>query len=406
MASRDGIRKLASGRYQVRYMHLGVRHTAPSTFGTIADAKAWLRDELTKVDRGVWVAPKKAQVTFREFAEGWLSSASHLEAKTKDSYRQMLDAWLLPEFGNRTLGSITPTQVRTWHGALPGKIVEKEFLRTHPRKDVTGKNAAAKCYRLLSQIFKLAIKEGALRAANPCTLDGAGKEPERDVYLVSVEEQETVMAAMPEREHLMVLLAGWEALRTGESLGLRRSSFDLDRRTVTVMGTRVTLLDGTVIDKATPKSVSSQRTLGIPPHIFAAVVDHLERFVYPEPDAYVFIGGRDGKPLSRNLFYRHWNQARLKIGQPTLHPHDLRHAAATRFGRVPGVSGAAIMYFAGHSSMKSSERYQHTDVDHNIELVTRMSELYAVGDNVIPIGHDLGTKVDSPPSTGKKEAQK
>lgn len=51
------IRKLQSGRYQARYWHLGKQVPADTTFGTKADARAWLATMETDLLSGRHVDP-------------------------------------------------------------------------------------------------------------------------------------------------------------------------------------------------------------------------------------------------------------------------------------------------------------------------------------------------------------
>ena len=71
-----------SGRYQARYWHLGDTHVAPFTFGTKADALAWLAGAETDIHRGGWAAPKAGKVTLSEYATTWLNGRSDLRRMT------------------------------------------------------------------------------------------------------------------------------------------------------------------------------------------------------------------------------------------------------------------------------------------------------------------------------------
>ena len=53
------IRKLPSGRYQVRYFHLGRRTAADATFPTKSDARAFLSSVETDLKRGQLRRPRQ-----------------------------------------------------------------------------------------------------------------------------------------------------------------------------------------------------------------------------------------------------------------------------------------------------------------------------------------------------------
>jgi hypothetical protein len=70
-----------------------------------------------------------------------------------------------------------------------------------------------------------------------------------------------------------------------------------------------------------PKTEAGVRTLTIPPNVVPAVVDHLERFVAPEPTAWLFSTSA-GAPLSPRNLNRAWDKGRRAAGRPDLHLHD------------------------------------------------------------------------------------
>ncbi|EUA34568.1 integrase domain protein [Mycobacterium xenopi 3993] len=72
------IRKLPSGRYQVRYTGPdGSYVTAPNTFAAKIDAEAWLTDRRREIDANLWNAATatrpRERVTFGDYAAGWLA---------------------------------------------------------------------------------------------------------------------------------------------------------------------------------------------------------------------------------------------------------------------------------------------------------------------------------------------
>ena len=97
MAGRQGrrrfgaIRRLPSGRYQVRYRTADGRYvTAPTTFETKADAGRFLSKIETDMLRGEWADPRLGRTSFNEWADRWLDSTVNLRANTKDGYRSIL----------------------------------------------------------------------------------------------------------------------------------------------------------------------------------------------------------------------------------------------------------------------------------------------------------------------------
>ena len=83
------------------------------SFGRKVDAERWLRDELQKQDRGLWVDPSAGSVGFEAYAEGWFRALT-LKPKTTAGYRSLLDSRILPTLGAVELRRITPDFLRMW----------------------------------------------------------------------------------------------------------------------------------------------------------------------------------------------------------------------------------------------------------------------------------------------------
>jgi excisionase family DNA binding protein len=118
------IRRLPSGRYQVRYRTADGRHvTAPTTFEAKADAGRFLSKIETDMLRGEWADPRLGRTSFNEWADRWLDSTVNLRANTKDGYRSILRRYLRPAFGSYPLARIDVLAVRTWLAKLEAEGV-------------------------------------------------------------------------------------------------------------------------------------------------------------------------------------------------------------------------------------------------------------------------------------------
>ena len=158
------------------------------------------------------------------FAESWLADRP-LKPRTRDLYRRLLDQKILPTLGDMPLRDITQHTVRQWYTTLDPELPTR---RAH-------------AYALLRTILAQRVTEGLL-AANPCHIRGAGSSKRvHKIKPATLGELEAIVAALPDRYGLMVLLASWCALRFGELIELRRKDIDLKagkimvRRAVTVV---------------------------------------------------------------------------------------------------------------------------------------------------------------------------
>ena len=98
----------------------GRRYTAPTTFVTKSEARAWLSLRHAEIIRKAWAPPESIAgpwLTFAGYAEGWLAQRA-LKDRTREHYRKLLDQHLLPAFGPTALAAITPESVRSWHAGF------------------------------------------------------------------------------------------------------------------------------------------------------------------------------------------------------------------------------------------------------------------------------------------------
>lgn len=175
------------------------------TFDTRLDASAWLK-AAGDVERGLWnpeAAPRTKVQTVAGYVRAWLSSRE-LKPRTRMENQALLDAAILPALGGAPLDRVTPTTIRNWYATLDSGTPTR---RAH-------------AYSLLRSIFTTAVSDD-LVPTNPCRIRGAGSaKTKHKPQVASLSELEVIVAAMPARYRMMVLLAAWCGLRFGE-LGRR-----------------------------------------------------------------------------------------------------------------------------------------------------------------------------------------
>jgi integrase len=224
---------------------------------------------------------------------------------------------------------------------------------------------------LLRTILGSAVTEDLI-PSNPCHLRGAGNS--RRVHQIkpaSLAELERIIAELPDRYGLMVLLASWCALRFGELTELRR--YDLDIKAGKIMVRRaVVALHGEMI-VSTPKSSAGLRDVAIPPHLMPAVKQHLNEHAEWGRDGLLFPAPQGGH-LGNGNFYPIWDKARKAAGRPDLRFHDLRHTGAVLAAQT-GATLAELMGRLGHTTPTMAIRYQHVAQDRDTEIARRLSEL-------------------------------
>ncbi len=354
------VEQLPSGRYRAKYRAPdGRRHTGPTTFQTKQDARAWLAMQHADIVRKQWAPPDAApvvKITFASYAQTWLTDRT-LKPRTRDHYQRLLDAQLLPTFGTMVLTSVTPTDVRRWHGAMG---TTTPTLRAH-------------AYGLLRTIMATAVNDELL-AANPVHIVGAGSaKAVHKIRPASLPELEALVTAMPQRYRVMTLLAAWCALRFGELTELRRKDVDLDAGVIRVRR-GVTRVDGGFI-VGTPKSDAGARDVAIPPHLIPALREHMGKSIAGGQNGLLFPStGDPSRHLAPASLYRVFYRAREVAGRPDLRWHDLRHTGAVLAAQT-GASLAELMGRLGHSTPQAAMRYQHAAKGRDAQIASALSAL-------------------------------
>lgn len=388
--------KLASGRYQARYSDpdgrttesgARLRHVAPRTFDARVDAEAWLVDERRLLSSGMWTPPalrlaekRSKPLTMGDYAPGWLAARKvrgrPLADRTRDHYQDLLNRVILPTFAEVPLRNITPEAVGHWYDtAAAGRPTYQ-----------------AHAYSLLRAIMRTAADPTknngrALIPFNPCGIAGGGSSgTKRRIRPATAQEVGIIVANMPERHRLMVLLADGCALRFGELAELRRSDVDVKNATIHVRRGVVRSRSVGVVAK-TPKSEAGIRDVPIPPDILDNVIDHKKHHAAPGIQGLMFPGA-NGKHLSPSVFYGKitqkrrgkpdlqgwgWYEARRVAGRDDLRFHDLRHGALTEAARH-GATLAELMAIGGHSTNQAAMRYQQAASDRLTELARKRAE--------------------------------
>ena len=352
-------RRLPSGRWQVRYYdHAGVRHTAPRTFPSKADANRYLAQVEADLLRGAWTDPRLARITFGAWVERWWPTTADLRPGTRAFYGYLLRRLLLPAFEETALGRIDSMTVRAWLAGL------------HEVGEVTP-TTIAKAYRLLRRILNVAVEAGYL-PRNPAAIKGAGLERAAEMRHVSIPQLHALAEAVPGRYRALVLVAGYGGLRWGELVGLRRRRVDLVGARIHVVE-QVAEVAGKFI-VSPPKTAAGQRVVVLPAVAVTALADHLDDYAAPGPDGLVFPSGR-GTYLQRSNFSRLvWRPAVQRLGLDGLRFHDLRHTAAT-LAAAAGATTKELMERMGHSSPAVALRYQHVMKDRQVTLAAAINGL-------------------------------
>ncbi|MDR2930459.1 MAG: site-specific integrase [Propionibacteriaceae bacterium] len=314
-------------------------------------------------------------ITLAEYAARWLTRRTpKLKPRTLSDFRGYLDRLIIPNLGHMEVKTITRAVIEQWYDRIGVSAITSQPV---PRLQ-------SQTYALLRTIMKAAVQDEIIDKT-PCMIEGgASPAPKRGVTVLTAVEATALADCMPDKRlRLAVLLGARCAMREGEILALRRSDIHINtthpERSTIAISRGVVWVHGQVIE-STPKTDSSVRTMPIPPPIYPEVVHHLATYAQWGTDGLLFPSTIGGITHNRVLG-KAWHRARLAVGRPEFHFHDLRGTGATWL-LESGASVAEVMTWLGHTTVTAAMRYWQASSQ--ARQITLAASLPALAPTVAP----------------------
>lgn len=281
----------------------------------------------------VQVQPEREVQTVREYSETFLSGYTAGNKPSElVSKKQILNAYVLPVFGDRALDQIRQVDV----DAFRAELLEEREVKTV--NNITA---------VLSSLLGYAADNGERPE-----VDLKFALPKEDTELVSVpaDQVDAIVVAACWRYKAAILLAADAGLRIGEVRGLEWGDVNELRKTITV---------ARAIDprnNVTAPKNRKRRTVPTTPRLWQAL-KRLER------KGRQVVGRNDGKGALGYYAMRerlHDIYDAAKVPAPPKPWHCLRHTFCTELARA-GVPVHVIKELAGHAKIETTLRYMHTN---------------------------------------------
>lgn len=334
------IRKKGIGQWQVRYRDPSGTERARN-YRRKTDAEKFLVTVEADKLRGTWTDPRLGKITLSEWLPTWQASRVHLRPSTRVGTESLLRNHVLPYFGTRRLGSVTPTEVQGFVAHLEEKGLAASTIR--------------QAYLLVAGLFSSALASDLI-ARTPCRGIKLPQKSQAEMRFLNAEEVTDVATAIDDQYRALVLTAAYTGCRFGELAGLRVRRLDLLRRSLTVSEALSDVRGQVAL--AAPKTAAARRQVALPKFLSEELVRHLSQWP-PGPDEFVFTAP-EGGPLRRTNFRRRaWLPAvRASVGEP-FRFHDLRHTHAAML-IAQGEHPKVIQLRLGHSSIQVTlDTYGH-----------------------------------------------
>ncbi|WP_434581571.1 site-specific integrase [Sulfurimonas sp. NW15] len=188
---------------------------------------------------------KKIVPTIKEFGYKSLELHRHeREQEVTRAYKLNFEKHILPDFGNRLLSQITPTDLREWQN----KIVDK-----------TSASSLKKYRNIFRQIFVDALEEEYIKK-NPFDNIKIPKAEYKEITPFSKDEIEKIIKTASVKMRNFFIISIFTGMRTGELIALKWDDIDYDRNEIRIYKTQ-----NRGRAKGHTKTKSSNRTIDMLP---------------------------------------------------------------------------------------------------------------------------------------------
>lgn len=379
--------------YRARYRTpAGVQRS--KVFARKIDAERFLTTVEAAKLTGAFIDPALSKATVREWAHQWLDGQAHVKPTTYARYEGIVRKHLDPVWGHVPLGKVTHSDVQAWITAVS---------KTHSPSSVR------KMHRVLSLVLDMAVKDGRLvrNVAKGVNLPRPVKHEHRylthgqvdalaDAIAHPTDVSKHVPLADRQRDayRLIVLFLAYTGLRWGEMAALRVGRLQLARRRAVIVES-VTPVAGQGLVWGTPKT-HQRREVPIPRFLLADLEAHVRG---KTTDQLVFTGVRGGEVLRVSTFSTALATAAEAIGVPGLHPHELRHTAAS-LAIAAGADVKVVQQMLGHASATMTmDTYGHLFEDRLDEISDAMDAAREANRFRLPSAAPLGVSEPNSPDS-------
>lgn len=181
------------------------------------------------------------------------------------------------------------------------------------------------------------------------------KEP--TTIWLSPEVQKRVLEVIPEEGKPIVIFLMLTGCRPGEARALKCKDVDLEKRIIKISAT----FSGGIYREKRKGKKAKNAIIPIHQELYPYIKNRVEENL---PDAYVFTNPKTSKYFSKSKLEKLWASIREKVGLTK----DVRLYDATRHSFASqlvnkGVSLLSVSRLLGHSSVKMTERYAHSDIE-------------------------------------------
>jgi integrase len=383
-----------NGKWFIYYRTPAGKQVYQRGFPSEAAAIARLNDIMAEIYRGEYIDHK--EITFAEFAEGYLSRRLSIRGSTSSSYASMIRHHLIPYFGSMKLAEIRLDMIQSF---------VHEF----------GENRSVKTLHNIVTLLKVmlvgskgssAIKQGYIHHDPTRGMELPPLQPRSIVPPTQefVWKLINVASFLGQNADAMVHLGAFTGLRRGELLALHFTDIDWTNKEIIVNKavSRFPAGDGVHRWKWKIGSTKTKRSIRR-----VAVSDDILHYLTrmrrtaADPDGLLF-PGPEAKLMDPDTFDSLFAEIKKSAGLPDVRFHDLRHFFASLL-ISQGFSPKYVCDQLGHSSIQMTfDTYGHLfptareEASAKLEEVIRKGRRKAIASDLLAQEEESNSEEETP----------
>jgi integrase len=323
------------------------RFKSKSGFNTKKECEKACAAAVLEIENGKYIYNK--EVTFGYFIASYLEEKKRtIRDNTYISYKQRIDSYMMPTFGNMRLDQITERHVNQWLNKLLEKL---------------SSGVAVDVFKMFRQLLDKA-KRKRLIIENPAAEIETPKYQRKKMSVWTKEEFNRFLKAAEDSHYYIVFyLALATGMRQSEILGLKWEAINWENETISVRSS-LQQKTGQLVDLT--KTESSTRTIAINSNDIAVLKRYRNYQIqlrlklgsaWPASD--LVCTSELGNPCTAKNVLRAFYAYTKKAGNKQITFHELRHTHATTLFSE-GLETGIIQERLGHKSIDvTMDIYSH-----------------------------------------------
>lgn len=318
----------------------------------------------------------KDKMLFGDYLMKWIEIAKpNLQLSTYASYKMKIKR-IASYFNERgiTLQGIMPTDIQTYYAWL---LDNGKKIQTCTHDHVVIRRSLEIAYRT-----DLIPVNSAAKVEKP-------KSPKYEAKYYDLKQLRTLFEYLKgDKYELMYKMTAFYGLRRSELCGMKWSSIDFNRNTITLNSSIIqTSVNGKLllIKKDIMKNASSKRTMPLIPEIKEALLElkeqqdknkaYFKNGYNQEFLEYVWVDDI-GKLVNPNTVTFHFKTFLAQHGLPRIRFHELRHSCASLLIAC-GVSLKEIQEWLGHSAISTTaDIYSHLNYSSKLNVANTLTNVF------------------------------